>query len=595
MADESRTDTEPRQTLPSPPAASGSMPVADDLWQRLEARVATTPTRDAFRFVGEDGEVAEEWSYADLHGRALANAERIRDAFGTDGPRLLVPVYDAQSFIAAWTGCVAAGAVAIPVPAPRGGSAVQDRLRAVAEDAGAAGFLLPAGIDAEMGLDLPTLEVVLDPPAKPYPVPTRVGGADLAVLQYTSGSTGDPKGVEVTHGNLLATCRDIGDDWQVDEESVQVCWLPLFHDLGLVCGIAVPIVLGMPCVLMTPEAFVRHPLSWLRLMSEHAASHAAGPNFAYELASRKVSPEDAAGLDLSNWRVALNAAETVRIATLRRMAQVLEPAGFSLKTFSPGYGLAESTAKVTAVECGRGPTTLVVDAQALDDGIAKPMSPGRPYRVLTRCGPAGARTDLRIVDPETREELPRRRVGEIWISSPSIARGYLGRPEATEAKFGARTASGDGPFLRTGDLAFLDGDGELVFVTRLADRIVLRGRNFDPGALEDACERAEPLARRGRGAAITFERDGLEHLGIVYEFPTDQDEQRVRAALRAMRRAVVQLVDLEPAAVVLAKPGSLPRTTSGKVRRGATAERLDKLVTEAAGSWFAEEAGGGAT
>ena len=566
------------------------------LWTILQERVAQAPDRHAFSFAGPDGVVHARWDHTELHARAVAIADEIVERFGDsdDAPRLLLPAIDGAAFTAGVMGCLGAGAIGVPIPvAPGDGDGpAAERLRAVAKDAGAVGILVPekfAGQSSQLGLELPEIVVPRERPAMPSAPRLGHWSPELAVLQYTSGSTGIPKGVQVGHDNLLATAQDIDDDWHVDEDSLQVCWLPLFHDLGLVCGVATPLFTGMPCVLMPPEGFARNPLVWLKAMSDHRATHAAAPNFAYELAARRISPADCAGLDLSRWRVALNAAETVRITTLQKFADAFRCCGFDIAAFSPGYGLAESTAKVTAVECGKGPTTLLVDAIALDEGTAKPMSPGRPYRVLTRCGPGGARTDMRIVDPETHEELPRRRVGEVWISSPSVTRGYYGRAELTAEKFGAHTANGDGPFMRTGDLCFMDGDGELVFVTRIADRIVLRGRNLDPGAIEDACERANPRVRRGRGAAVTIERDDSEYLAVVYEFPEDAGGDEVRDCLRELRRAIVAVTDLEPAMLVLAKPGSLPRTTSGKVRRRTTAERIDALAEESGRVWYSAE------
>ncbi|MFL6234775.1 MAG: amino acid adenylation domain-containing protein, partial [Thermoanaerobaculia bacterium] len=360
----------------------------------------------------------------------------------------------------------------------------------------------------------------------------------IAFLQYTSGSTATPKGVMVTHANLLHNERMIGAAFDMDEESVVVGWLPLYHDMGLIGNVLQPLHAGGRCVLMSPVAFLQRPMRWLEAVSRYRGTVSGGPNFAYELCLRKAAPEALAGLDLSSWKVAFNGAEPVRASTLERFAAAFAPCGFRREAFYPCYGLAEATLFVTG---GHG---------------------ARVERERVSCGRVWMGQRVAIADPENGEERPE---GEIWISGPSVARGYWENEEATARDFHAFLPSGEGPFLRTGDLGFLSG-GELYVSGRLKDLIILRGRNHYPQDVELTAERSHPGLLPGGGAAFSVETAGEERLVVVHEVARHRKDG-VEEIAEAVRRAVAAEHEVQVHEVVLIRQAGLPKTSSGKVQR----------------------------
>jgi acyl-CoA synthetase (AMP-forming)/AMP-acid ligase II len=329
-----------------------------------------------------------------------------------------------------------------------------------------------------------------------------LGSGDLAFLQYTSGSTASPKGVMVTHGNLLDNEERIRRAFRQSEESVVVGWLPLYHDMGLIGNVLQPLWSGGRCILMSPGAFLQRPARWLEAISRYRATTSGGPSFAYDLCVRRVGPEQRAGLDLSSWQVAFNGAEPVRRATMERFAEAFAPCGFRREAFIPCYGLAEATLLVTA-----GRVTAVADGSDRSDGSVRSTA-------VVSCGsvPEGEEggSELRIVEPETGRACGAGEEGEIWVAGPSVAAGYWNRPEETREVFGAM-AGGEGPFLRTGDLGFLR-HGELFVTGRIKDLIILRGRNHYPQDLELTAERAHAALRPGGSAAFSVEGEDEEQL-----------------------------------------------------------------------------------
>ncbi|MEO6192910.1 MAG: AMP-binding protein, partial [Thermoanaerobaculia bacterium] len=367
--------------------------------------------------------------------------------------------------------------------------------------------------------------------------------------QYTSGSTAAPKGVMVSHGNLLHNERMIGAAFGMDEESVVVGWLPLYHDMGLIGNVLQPLHAGGRCVLMSPVSFLQRPMRWLEAISRYRGTVGGGPNFAYELCARKASPEALAGLDLSSWQVAYNGAEPVRASTLERFAEVFAPSGFRKEAFYPCYGLAEATLFVTGGVSGVAPR--------VDD-----------RRVS--CGYAWMGQRLVVADPETGTERGAGEEGEVWISGPSVARGYWENPEGTARDFNAFLATGEGPFLRTGDLGYLAG-GELYVTGRLKDLIILRGRNHYPQDIELTAERAHVDLQPGGGAAFSVEVGGEERLVIVHEVVRHRKDG-IEAIAEAVRGAVAAEHEVQAREVVLIRQGGLPKTSSGKVQRALCRE-----------------------
>ncbi|HEX2222817.1 MAG TPA: fatty acyl-AMP ligase, partial [Thermoanaerobaculia bacterium] len=484
----------------------------------LRVRAAERPDRVAFTFLA-DGEVeGGRLTYAELDHQARAIAAALRQTLAP-GDRALLLYPPGLEFIAAFFGCLYAGVIAVPAYPPRPNDRSQSRLRSIAHDAEPRAALTTSAILAGAGDLAPELAVLRWLPTDALPPfgadAEGFGFADgdgisepepdsVAFLQYTSGSTAAPKGVMVTHANLLHNERMIGEAFGQDEDTVVAGWLPLYHDMGLIGNVLQPLHAGARCVLMSPVAFLQKPLRWLEAISRYRATTSGGPNFAYELCVRKTTVEERARLDLSSWKVAFNGAEPVRETTLERFAEAFAASGFRREAFYPCYGLAEATLFVTGGELGRFPRVEVVDAAALERNEVRPAFDGDPARRLVSNGRAWLGQQVVLADPETGLECPAGRVGEIWVAGPSVARGYWRNPEATERDFGAFLADGQGPFLRTGDLGFAAG-GELYVTGRLKDLIIIRGRNHYPQDLELTAERSHPDLHAGGGAAFAVD------------------------------------------------------------------------------------------
>jgi acyl-CoA synthetase (AMP-forming)/AMP-acid ligase II/7-keto-8-aminopelargonate synthetase-like enzyme/acyl carrier protein len=409
-----------------------------------------------------------------------------------------------------------------------------------------------------------------DEPAGEWRRP-EVAGDTLAFLQYTSGSTAAPKGVMVTHANLLHNLALLYHYFGHGPDSQMVSWLPPYHDMGLIVGVLQPLYGGFPAALMPPVSFLQRPLGWLHAISRLRADSAGAPNFAYDLCARKATPEDLADLDLSGWTLAFNGAEPVHKETLERFAAVFAPCGFRPEALYPAYGLAEATVFASGGSKPAPPVVLSVEKAALGRGEVIAAPAGNDARALVGCGRALKDQRIVVVDPESLLRCPDDRVGEIWMSGPSVAQGYWERPEQTDGTFRAYLAdTGEGPFLRTGDLGFLH-HGELFVTGRLKDIIVIRGLNHYPQDIEKTVEQCHAAMRHDGCAAFAVDAPDGERLVVVQElerrFVRDSDLSEVIAAVR---RAVAEHHELRVHAVVLVRTGSIPKTSSGKIRRRAT-------------------------
>jgi len=534
----------------------------------LRARAAERGEREAFLFLADGGQEGARLTYGELDRRARAIALALRESL-QPGDRALLLYPPGLEFIAAFFGCLYAGVIAVPAYPPRLSDRSQARLRSIALDArpGAAlttSPILAAALNGGLLARVPELGAARwiatdelagtgagDEGELPEPGPDAV-----AFLQYTSGSTAAPKGVMVTHANLLHNEGLIGEAFRQDEDSVVVGWLPLYHDMGLIGNVLQPVHAGARCVLMSPVAFLQKPLRWLEAIDRYRGTSSGGPNFAYELCARRIGAEDRERLDLSSWRLAFNGAEPVRAETLKRFAEAFAPSGFRREAFYPCYGLAEATLFVSGGQAGNIPRVEIAET-------------GRP---LTSCGRVWGGQRIVIADPETGSALPPGREGEIWIAGESVAAGYWNNPEATERDFRARLAgTGEGPFLRTGDLGFLRG-GELYVTGRLKDLIILRGRNHYPQDIELTAERSHPDLRPGGGAAFSVEAGGEERLVVVQEVERGRRESFEELA-EAIRRAVAEEHEVQVHEVTLVRVGSVPKTSSGKVQRLLCRER----------------------
>ncbi|HEV7672588.1 MAG TPA: SDR family NAD(P)-dependent oxidoreductase [Thermoanaerobaculia bacterium] len=551
----------------------------------LRFRAATQANRAAYRFLSFSGGADDVLTYADLDRRARAIAAELQRRC-RPGDRALLLYSPCIEFTAAYFGCLYAGVVAIPAYPPRATQRL-GRLRAIVDDAQAVVALSTSDIAASLvertdrdedNLLLPVIatDLCIDPEGWREP---EIDGRTLTFLQYTSGSTGNPKGVMVSHENLLVNLELIDRGWRHGEDSVMMTWLPTFHDMGLIYGMLQPLYGGFPCVIMSPQDFIKQPLRWLEAISRFRGTHTTSPNFGYELCLRKITPEQIASLDLRSLKVAMNAAEPVRADTVRRFAETFAGCGFDPIASCPAYGLAEGTLVLTLLD-PESPTQIVAfDAEALGrrQVVVQEEGDGRG-RVLVGCGVPGDGVKILIVDPETRMPCPPDRIGEIWASGETIAQGYWRRSEATEETFFAVTADGgEDRFLRTGDLGFLY-QGELFINGRIKDVIIIRGQNYYPQDLENSVVGSHPSLRPGCGAifALEGEGDSQERLVAVQEvYRSAAPNLDAREVFARIRQAVAEEFDLDFTAIVLVDQGTIGKTSSGKIQRQPC--RLDYL------------------
>lgn len=553
-------------------------PPTTSLVDRLAFWAREIPDELAFQYL-VDGEQEEiPITYAELDRAARSVAARLRDA-GLSGERVLLLYPPGMDFVVGLFGCFHAGAVAVPAYPPRRNRNM-NRIQAIAQNATAIAALTTRAVlqrteplldDAQ---DLKRLrwfatdEVAAD--ASDAGEPCRHDPQSLAVLQYTSGSTGEPKGVMLTNGNMVHNCSLISMAFEAHRDVVGMSWLPTYHDMGLVGGILNPIFCGRPSVLMSPMMFLQKPARWLKAISRYGVTISGGPNFAYELCTKRIDDADLAGVDLSTWRVAFNGAEPVRAATLEAFVARFAPLGFRGESFYPCYGMAESTLIVTGGKVAEPTVRRHFDGSALDERrVIRVADDSDGVRELVGCGSILPTEIVRIVDPDTCTPLAEDRVGEIWIASESVGQGYWERPELTEKNFGARLADApqDANFLRSGDLGFFHR-GELFVTGRLKDMIIVRGVNRYPQDIEMTVESVDPRLRAGAAAAFAVDVAGRERLVIVSEVERRQSDDW-KSLLESIRREVALAHDLPPDGVVLVRAGSIPKTSSGKIQRNA--------------------------
>lgn len=537
------------------------------------------PDRPALIFdMGEGPQDSLSYAQVAARVRQLAGALSAR---GLAGRRIALLFSAGTDFALALLACLAVGGVAIPLaPVGRRRARLQNILTMLGDirpdcvmlDDGMAdqfGQELSAALSGTMNyLEFSTLAG----DSHPF-TPLRLDPDRLAVLQFTSGTTSNPKGVMITHGNIVANETMIKAAFGHDQDSHFVGWVPHYHDQGLFGNILQPLFLGSTCVITSPAAFINRPMSWLHLISRYRAHTSGGPNFGYDLcvdyAMRRGMPE----LDLSSWRVAFNGAERVRPSTLDRFAECFAGAGFDRRAFLPCYGLAESTLVTIAVPPQSEPVVRTYDSRALAAGRAEESAEGLD---LACCGPAMAGGDARIVDPETGAPLPDGAVGEIWLRGPHIAAGYIDNPAATEATFGGRLDEG-GPFLRTGDLGFSTPEGFFI-VSRLKDVIIVRGRNYAPSDVEHIWSEISGTVGQASAAAVEVEVDGVQHIALIAEMKRDEaralSDESLQETAGKLRAIAMERLELGITDLVMVPASAIPRTTSGKVQRKQAGKML---------------------
>jgi acyl-CoA synthetase (AMP-forming)/AMP-acid ligase II/acyl carrier protein len=547
----------------------------------LRGRAHEQPSRRVFTLL-EDGETeSHHLDFAGLDRRARAIAATLQ-RHAAPGERALLLYPFGLDYVAAFFGALYAGVVAVPVypPDPSRLQRTLPRLRAIAQDARASLVLTTGPVrDLVEGLarhapELAALRwVATDEHVSDIERewrPPELTPDTLAFIQYTSGSTAAPKGVLLTHGNLLHNSAIIQRAFGSTQESVGVSWLPLYHDMGLIGCVLQPVYAGFPIVLLPPEAFLQKPVRWLQALSRYRGTHSGAPNFAFDLCMRKVSAEQLKSLDLGAWRYAFNAAEPVRADTLERFTRHFAPCGLRPDALRPLYGLAEATLMVTGGFPGTRRTVRTVDGAALESWWVVQLPEGTPgSRRLVGLGRPWLEQQVVIVDPVTRTRCASDRVGEIWLSGPSVAQGYWNRPEETDHTFRAlRADTGEGPYLRTGDLGFLQ-DGELFFAGRIKDLVIIRGRNHYPQDLERTIEESHPALRPGCGAAFAIDSGQEERLVVVQEVHARYEGTRFEELAHAARQAVTASHGIHLDTLVLVRQGSIAKTSSGKIQRSA--------------------------
>ncbi|KJE23031.1 acyl-CoA synthetase (AMP-forming)/AMP-acid ligase II [Frankia torreyi] len=538
--------------------------------------------RQAVVFVRDDasGEPdSRTYRDLDLRARKLAtwlNAQAAQAGDGTGGHRPVLLLYPPGiDFLEAFFGCLYAGVVAVPAPVPADPRSFT-RVTGMVADAGV-GYLLTTSdlvetIEAQLRqagfadqVTCAATDAGLSGDAAGWSMP-ELSAESLAFLQYTSGSTSEPKGVMVTHGNLLHNQAEIQRINATGPDTILSSWLPHFHDMGLIGMLLHPLYLGGKSVFLSPIAFLKRPWRWMDMLSRYRATMTCAPNFAYDMCARKVRDEHIETLDLSALVSTLNGAEPVRAETLDRFAERFSRAGFRAKSFAPCYGMAE----VTLIASGGGPDDAPVvrafDARALERNEAVPATAAGFQRLVSSGRPGTL--DLRIVDPEDRTVLGEGRIGEIWIRGGSVAAGYWNRPQETAETFGAHTSDGTGPFLRTGDLGF-SLDGELFVTGRLKDVLIINGRNIYPQDIEHVVRELHPALAGGGGTGAVFSVDlGFEHIVVVHEVQSSLLGETTLPELAArIRVAVSRSFEIAAPSVLLTGRGKVRRTTSGKVQR----------------------------
>ncbi|RLU03970.1 MAG: AMP-dependent synthetase [Ketobacter sp.] len=570
------------------------IPEFKNLVEMATYRANTQPHTTYVNFIKDNGACDDTSTFLSLHEDAQRIAAYLQ-AKGLKGRNVLLLFPSGIDYVRTFFGCLYAGATPVPAYPPMGAKDLT-RLQNIANDCNAGAILsnqvLAPTIEnwtSNLGHhnSVPSLAVedmlAGNPDAgfEPY----QADPNELAFLQYTSGSTGHPKGVEITHGNLLANFQQIEHGFLHGNEQLSeidqlrlVIWLPPFHDMGLIGGVLTPVYIGAQVSLMAPLTFLKRPMVWLKTIAEQKAHVSGGPNFGYQYCVQKISEDQAEQLDLSNWHIAFNGAEPIQAQALHNFAERFKTSGFKSSAFLPCYGLAEASLFVAGSPSGRGAHTLNADLSQLAQGRYKNTDNVSGNNTLVSSGTFALDTDVRIVNPQTLHPCKEGEVGEIWINSPSVARGYWNKPQFSKSVFQA-TIKGDAnrkAFLRSGDLGFVQ-DGELYVTGRIKEMIIIAGRNHYPQDIEQTLQSANPSFKGGGGAAFSITREGEEELVIMQEISRAAGNQADYKMLAAEGvKAISSRHGITPHALVLVSGSTIPKTSSGKIQRAAAKQHYQE-------------------
>lgn len=569
---------------------------AATLMEILKGRAIHQPDQVAYKFLvdGETETISLTYQKLDRICRAIAAHLQ---SISQRGERALLLYQPGLDYITAFWGCLYAGIVPIPAYPPRPNRSLS-RIMGILEDAQShlaltTESVLPslqrqlAQVPQLQKLNWVATDQIGESGSDRYEA-VSIDPESLAFLQYTSGSTATPKGVMISHRNLMHNSGWIYEKFGHNKDSIGMIWLPPYHDMGLIGGIIQPLYGGFPVVLMSPLMFLQRPIRWLQAISRHGATTSGGSNFAYDLCVRRVTPDQIETLDLSSWDLAFNGAEPISHEVLEKFARTFASCGFNPRAFYPCYGMAEATLMVSGGDKTQPPTLKTIQASSLEQHQAIATNGHTDNtRTVVGCGSSLEDQAIVIVDPSTGIPCEAGQVGEIWVSGPSIAQGYWNRPSETESTFSQYLATtGEGPFLRTGDLGFIE-NGELFITGRLKDVIIINGRNHYPQDIEWTVEQSHPLIRPSCAAGFSVDIGGEERLVVIAEVEryywkrqsspsretsrgvSSEESFSTKDLIQSIRRAVSQNHDLQVYTTLLLKPGSIPKTSSGKIQRHA--------------------------
>jgi acyl-CoA synthetase (AMP-forming)/AMP-acid ligase II len=557
----------------------------------LAKRAESQPDERAYIFLGDRGAEEAAITFRELHHAAQALAARLAK-IARPGDRAILVFPPGLEFLVAFFGCQIARVIAVPMMMPRRQSARDSSagIMANCEPVVAltnSAFAIRKDLHARFlreQIQWLAVDLTHEPGAADLRQPDP---QDIAFLQYTSGSTSEPKGVAVSHANLLANLEMIRVSLGTTKQSTYVNWVPLYHDMGLILNALEAFYVGALCVLMAPNAFMQRPLNWLRAIHHYRAEVGCSPNFGFDLCVSRYRADQMQDVDLSTWKVALNGAEPVHAETIRRFSETFAGHGFNPNAAFPAYGMAEATLLIAGGRRGADYVTRTVSRSALQaHAVSVPVDPA-DLQTLVGCGHALINERIAIVEPESCKRLSSTQVGEIWVNGPNVARSYWRNPEASRTNLNAQIAGDDdgANWLRTGDLGLLDEAGELFITGRIKDLIIIRGINHYPQDIEHTVQALHPALRQNCGAAFSVPDDlGEETLVIVQEVErTERNRIDPVEMTGLIRQGVTDQHELFARHIMLIRPGSLPKTTSGKIQRSLTRRlwlerRLDELT-----------------